>query len=76
LSEYQQARTLCEDTIRRRRRILADEHPDTLLSANSLADVRAVEVSNWHTPDTWSSRSRGRTGHCDMIGAAYRRRFR
>ena len=38
LGEYQRARALDEDTLTRRRRILGDDHPDTLTSASQLAD--------------------------------------
>ena len=37
LGEYQQARDLDEDTLTRRRRVLGDDHPDTLTSASNLA---------------------------------------
>ena len=34
---------LDEDTLARRRRVLTDDHPDTLISANNLAaDLRAL----------------------------------
>ena len=36
---YTRARHLAEDTLARRRRILGDDHPDTLSSANNLARV-------------------------------------
>ena len=43
LGEYQQARALDEDTLARRRRVLGDDHPDTLTSANNVAaDLRAL----------------------------------
>jgi hypothetical protein len=38
LGEYPQARALDEDTLARRRRILGDDHPDTLTSASQLAN--------------------------------------
>jgi hypothetical protein len=39
----QQARALAEDTLTRRRRVLGDDHPDTLGSAHNLAvDLRAL----------------------------------
>ena len=38
MGEYQQARTLDEDTLARRRRVLGEDHPDTLTSANLLAN--------------------------------------
>ena len=42
----QQARTLDEDTLARRRRVLGDGHPDTLISANNpAADVHALGES-------------------------------
>jgi hypothetical protein len=37
LGEDEQARRLYEDTLVRRRRMLGDDHPDTLNSANNLA---------------------------------------
>jgi Tetratricopeptide repeat len=43
LGEYQQARELDEDALARRRRVLGDDHPDTLASASNLAtDLRAL----------------------------------
>ena len=43
LGEVQAARELDEDTLARRRRVLGDDHPDTLNSATSLAaDLRAL----------------------------------
>ena len=43
LRDYQQARTLNEDTLARRRRVLGNDHPDTLTSADNLAgDLRAL----------------------------------
>ena len=39
--QYQAARELDEDTLARRRRVLGEDHPDTLLSARNLAaDLR------------------------------------
>ena len=41
--EYQAARELGEDTLARRRRVLGEDHPDTLASADGLAiSLRAV----------------------------------
>jgi hypothetical protein len=41
--EHQAARELGEDTLARRRRVLGEDHPDTLTSANGLAiSLRAV----------------------------------
>jgi hypothetical protein len=37
LGEYQQALTLNEDTLARGRRVLGEDHPNTLTSANNLA---------------------------------------
>ena len=37
LGEYQQVRILHEDTLTRCRRVLGDDHPDTLNSASNLA---------------------------------------
>ena len=43
LGEHEQARDLDEDTLTRRRRVLGDDHPDTLGSANNLAaDLSAL----------------------------------
>ncbi|HZA17422.1 MAG TPA: tetratricopeptide repeat protein, partial [Pseudonocardiaceae bacterium] len=39
--QYEQARQLAEDTLTRCRRILGENHPDTLRSANTLATVLA-----------------------------------
>ena len=42
LGEVQAAHDLNQDTLTRRRRVLGDDHPSTLASANSLAaDLRA-----------------------------------
>ena len=41
MGRYAEARELDEDTLARRRRVLGDDHPDTLSSANNLAiDLR------------------------------------
>ena len=37
MGDYQQARTLHEDTLTRYRRLLGDDHPDTLSTADELA---------------------------------------
>ena len=43
MGEHQQARELQTDTFIRRRRILGEDHPDTLTSASRLAaDLRAL----------------------------------
>lgn len=42
LGEYEQALELDEDTLARRRRVLGDDHPDTLRSANNVA----IDLSN------------------------------
>ena len=43
LGEYQAARELDEDTLARSRRVLGEDHPDTLRSANNLAaDLREL----------------------------------
>jgi hypothetical protein len=43
LGEHRAARELDEDTLARRRRVLGQDHPDTLSSAGSLAsDLRAL----------------------------------
>jgi len=43
LGEYEQARRLDEDILTRSRRVLGEDHPDTLRSANDLAaDLRAL----------------------------------
>jgi hypothetical protein len=38
LGQYDQARERDEDTLTRRRRVLGDDHPGTLMSASNLAD--------------------------------------
>jgi Tetratricopeptide repeat len=38
LGEHEQARTLIEDTLTRRRRVLGDDHPDTLRTTATLAE--------------------------------------
>ena len=46
LGEYLQVRALDEDTLARRRRVLGDDHPDTVISAHNLAaDLRALGES-------------------------------
>lgn len=40
MGEYGKARDLSEDTLARRRRILGEDHPDTLRSASNLAEDR------------------------------------
>ena len=43
LGEYQQARALDQDTLARRRRVLGEDHPDTLTSGDNLAaDLNAL----------------------------------
>ena len=43
LGDYQQARTLDEDTLARSRRVLGEDHRDTLASASNLAvDLSAL----------------------------------
>jgi hypothetical protein len=43
LGEYERASQLDEDTLIRRRRVLGEDHPDTLTSASNLAaDLRAL----------------------------------
>ena len=43
LGEVQAARDLDQDTLDRRRRLLGDDHPDTLRSASNLAaDLHAL----------------------------------
>jgi hypothetical protein len=43
LGETQAARELDEDTLTRRRRVLGEDHPDTLASATNLAvNLRAL----------------------------------
>jgi hypothetical protein len=39
VGKYDQARQLSEDTLTRLRRVLGDDHPHTLNSANNLATV-------------------------------------
>jgi hypothetical protein len=44
LGEVQAAYDLDQDTLDRRRRVLGEDHPDTLQSASNLAaDLRALE---------------------------------
>jgi Tetratricopeptide repeat len=38
MGEVQAARDLDQDTLERRRRVLGEDHPDTLTSASNLAD--------------------------------------
>ena len=55
VGEHERARQLDEDTLTHRRRVLGDDHPDTLASANNLAnDLRALgeherarQLQNW-----------------------------
>ena len=43
MGEYQAARELDEDTLARKRRVLGDDHPGTLISAGNLAfDLRRL----------------------------------
>jgi hypothetical protein len=37
LGDYAEARSTIEDTFARRRRVLGEDHPDTLVSADNLA---------------------------------------
>ena len=37
LGQHQQAHDLAQDTLTRRRRVLGEDHPNTLTSANNLA---------------------------------------
>ncbi|MGV9249791.1 tetratricopeptide repeat protein, partial [Streptomyces sp. NPDC003710] len=37
LGQSEEARTLGEDTLTRRRRVLGEDHPDTLITASNLA---------------------------------------
>jgi hypothetical protein len=47
LGDLQGARKLDEDTLARRRRILGNDHPDTLISASNLAaDLYALGETN------------------------------
>jgi hypothetical protein len=62
LAEYQQARRLDEDTLARRRRLLGDDHPDTLHSAASRAvdlyQLGEYEQARRLTEDTLARRRR------------------
>jgi Tetratricopeptide repeat len=61
LGEHQRARDLDENTLTRRRRVLGDDHPSALGSANNLArDLRALgqdrqahaleeQIASWRT---------------------------
>jgi hypothetical protein len=43
LGQYQQAHDLNQDTVNRSRRVLGEDHPDTLISASNLArDLREL----------------------------------
>ncbi|MGH3823264.1 MAG: tetratricopeptide repeat protein [Pseudonocardiaceae bacterium] len=52
---------LNEDTLTRRRQVLGEDHPDTLLSANNLAlDLHALgEYQQARTLEEWVKRPRG-----------------
>ena len=56
----QAARDLDQDTLDRRRRVLGDDHPDTLTSANNLAvDLRALGEAGLANPDASLGRALG-----------------
>ena len=53
MGRYAEARDLDQDTLDRRRRVLGEDHPDTLSSANNLAtDLR--ELGEVRPPGTWT----------------------
>ena len=56
LGEYEQARALHEATLARQRRVLGEDHPDTLITGNNLAvDLDALgqyEQARTLTEDT------------------------
>ena len=61
LGEREQARALDEDTLTRRRRILGEDHPDTLISAHNLA-VELAELGEHEQArevEDWIKRHRG-----------------
>ncbi|MCA1709751.1 MAG: tetratricopeptide repeat protein [Actinobacteria bacterium] len=61
LGEHEQARALTEDTLTRRRRILGEDHPDTLTSAGHLAN-RLAELGEHEQArelEDWIKRHRG-----------------
>jgi hypothetical protein len=50
LTQMQAARDLSQDTLARHRRVLGDDHPNTLTSANNLAlDLRALGETDDHS---------------------------
>ena len=53
MGRYAEARELDEDTLARRRRVLGEDHPDTLISANNLANDLATSVSI-RRPASWT----------------------
>jgi hypothetical protein len=59
--EPRPARTLDEDTLTRRRRVLGEDHPDTLASAHNLARVLSAlgEDQQARELEEWVTRQRG-----------------
>ncbi|MGH3800279.1 MAG: tetratricopeptide repeat protein, partial [Pseudonocardiaceae bacterium] len=56
--EYETARRLNEDTLARRRRVLGEEHPDTLTSASNLRALGQHEAARQLDEDTETRRRR------------------
>ena len=48
MGDYQQARTLYEDTLTRQQLVLGDDHPHTRQSKQNLAEaLRKLEEADW-----------------------------
>ena len=53
MGRYAEARDLDQDTLARRRRVLGEDHPDTLASASNLANDLATSASI-RRPASWT----------------------
>jgi tetratricopeptide (TPR) repeat protein len=62
--QYRQALMLLERALAVRRRVLGDDHPDTLLSMNNLAVTRAGTSATCRAPTTSTSRPWTPAGGC------------
>jgi tetratricopeptide (TPR) repeat protein len=62
--QYRQALMLLERALAVRRRVLGDDHPDTLLSMNNLAVTRAGTSATYRAPTTSTSRPWTPAGGC------------
>ena len=69
LGEYQQARDLDEDTLTRRRRVLGEDHPDTLASVDGLAATGAPWVRRAIVPLSQGCRDSFRAGFTERTRA-------